>query len=130
MTETIIGLTGVIIGGLIGIIVQIISSRSDLKKWQKERIIESLRNKRESLDRKTKEYKEKLIDGMENGTYEAEMCFDFLYLFPQNVCSAFDLLINEKDPKKRRDFYHNVISEMKQALLDIDKKIELEIYKK
>jgi len=129
MTEAIIGLTGVIIGGIIGTIGQIILLCFDRKKWRKEATIKHLKTKKEQLEEKYKGYMEKLYKGMEKNSYNSEMVFDFKITFPKNVSDAFENMMRDKDKsfetKKTHSFL--IISEMKKSLSEIDQQIEREI---
>lgn len=130
MKETIIGLIGVIIGAIIGIIGQALLFRFEYKKWRKEAMIKYLKDKREELEKKYEECREKIWDGMKTNSYNVDMVFTFKSIFPKNVCEAFDELMESEKPIEERKFLcWHVIDEMKKSLAEIDDKIEKEINK-
>jgi len=131
MKDAIIGLAGVIIGGIIGTMGQIILSRFDYKKWKKEKTIKQLENKKEELKKEYEKYEQELIEGIGKDVLDSGMIFSFQFLFPKNVSKAFEKMMNEKNrtPKIRTFHLWNIQSEMKKSLTKIDEKIEKEINK-
>ena len=122
-------LVGVIIGGLIASITPVVNLIYKDKKWRKEKRIENLRIKKEELERKYGECREKLYEGLQEGSYDADMVFNFEIIFPQNVSEAFSNMMYDEDKsfeaKKKHSFL--IITEMKKSLVKIDKEIEEEL---
>lgn len=122
-------LVGVIIGGLIVSIASVATLIYEDKKWRKEKRIENLRIKKEELERKYGECREKLYEGLQKGSYDTDMVFNFEIIFPQNVSEAFRNMMHDKDKsfeaKKKHSFL--IITEMKKSLVKIDKEIEEEL---
>ena len=126
---SLIGLCGAIVGGIIGIAGQIVLAFFDYKKWKKEKKIESLRMKRDRLEKLIEETHKRLIDGMEKDFYSSDMISNFKFIFPENVFNAFDNLMKDKDQtveNKNKHFYF-IMSAIKKSLSDIDEEIEKEI---
>lgn len=119
-------LYGVIIGGLIASIAPLFSLVMEQKKTRRTERLMFLRDKRAQLEQAFTEAEAKLDTGLDHDQFEPGMVFDFMRLFPKNVYEAFDAMMLEKDrtPDKLKHHYHEIVSEMKTALAEVDRQIE------
>lgn len=134
MYEAIIGLIGVVIGAIIGIVNQYIFAYFDVKKWKKDKIIENLRIKRSDLSEKYDKCIPELYKSMKEGLFNAEMTFEIIHTFPENVVESFrefefGNLDNKEKIEKAQKSAWNMIREMKRSLSEIDEQIKREIEK-
>ena len=128
MSET---LLAVIIGGLIGAPVPVLTIIYYNKRWKKEKIISHLREKKKNLITHFETAKDKLIEGMEKNSYDIDMMSDFDFIFPETVSKAFEELMSDKekhvDKIKFKFHYYTILRAMKSSLSEIDRQIEDEI---
>ena len=126
MSETLIG---VIFGGIIASIIPVVTLIYEHKKWKKGKRIENLRIKKEELEKKYEECKEKLYEGLQKEIYDTDMVFNFRSIFPKNVSEAFIKMMEDKDrsTESKKDHSILIIAEMKKSLAEIDKEIEKEL---
>ena len=124
MSETIIG---VLIGGGIGLVMPIISLCINQRQLRRERIIHHLKEKKGVLKDEFSEAKELLLEAMEKNNYSIDMVSKIRILFPKKVLDAYNKLIEEKDKRKYKFHYLNILDAMHEELLEIDRKIEEEV---
>ena len=131
MKETIMTLIGVLIGGIISIMGQFLVNHFNYKKWQKDRLIEELKSKKENLNQEYRKIKNKLIKGVRDNNYDIDMLTTIVFLFPKNIQDAFNEMVKDKNETldNRRIHLYKIMSEIKQYFVEIDKKIEEEIKK-
>ena len=122
MNDTIIG---VVIGGVIASFGTGISMWLNHKQWkaeQKIKVLESKKNKFETLSIKTLD---SLKDGMENNKYSSDMISNILIIFPKNVSKKFTDFMSKKNKTTQdlQDSFLNISLEIKKVIADIDKEI-------
>lgn len=117
----------ILIGGLLASIFPVINLFLDNSKWRKENKIKYLEKKKEELKKSYEKTLNSLSDSMEKDEFDADLITEFIKIYPENVYSAFRKMVVEKDKKKYKDHYFNIIGEMKKSLSDIDKEIKKEL---
>ena len=131
MTEAIIGLIGVVIGGVIGIVGQIIVAHFANKIWKKEKRIENLRIKRDKLEAKYNKCASDLFESLKTDLYDMDSSLDVIHSFSTNIYDAFfKVIANKKVGKPADDLKLNIgefIAETKKSLNEIDTEIQKEI---
>lgn len=127
-----IGFIGVIIGGIIASFTTLISLLLDYKSREKERKIKNLRLRKEGLEKKFTEARNRLNDDMKKDSYSSDMIANFEIIFPEKIWQAFKDMMTDKDKteKKKVKHFYLIMKAMKESLKIIDDKIEKEINKK
>ncbi len=129
MSEAIIGLIGVIIGGLIVTVAQFITHFLNYRKWKKEIKIQHLRLRRDKLEQVFNKAKKEILDGMTKNSYDIDMISDLQFYFPKEVFQSFEKIITGKEEREfnKKMLFFLIIKEMKKSLAKIDEEIEEEI---
>ncbi len=129
MQEALFGLVGVVLGGMIGIVGQLVSIHLENKKWKKEKLIEDLRIKKHNLENKYAEALPEVRKSLDAEYINAEVALDMIHYFPENVQDAFRTLMNplEHNTGTKRSNYFKLISEVKKSLNNIDAEIKEKI---
>jgi len=126
MSEAIVGLIGVLLGGLISALIQYGSNSSDYRKWKVDKKIELLKEKKINLKNEFKESRKLFEIGLEQDTISIDMATDMYYIFPNNVSKAFKIFIDDDDKSEssKKKHYYKITKQMKIALSKIDEDIE------
>jgi hypothetical protein len=115
MKEAIMALISVFIGAIISIIGQFLVNYFNYKKWQKDRLIEELKSKKENLNKEYRKIKNKLIKGVADNNYDMDMVTTINFLFTKNVQDAFNEMIKDKNNTldNRKIHLYKIMSEIK-----------------
>ena len=122
MSET---LQGVLIGGFIGLLMPLITLRSTNSKWEKEKQLERLKQKKEHYKAAFDKAADKLAEFIETRMMSTDV-LDFDISFPKEVSKAFKIMIedDDKSPEKTRGNYWLLIASMKKYLKSLDDEID------
>jgi hypothetical protein len=129
MSET---LLGVIIGGLIASVTPITMLILDYRRWQRQAKLEQLRLERSRLEKMFRVNLKKLSQAIAENSFPSDMIMDFILTMPKEVSIKFKEFLADPDKTdaKYKKAYISLVSSMKKALSDIDRRIEDIIFKK
>ena len=125
-------LLGVIIGGLIASVTPIIMLILDHKRWQRQATLEQLKFERNRLEKIFRANLKRLARAIAENSYPSDMIMDFILTMPGEVSAKFKefLADPEKTDAKCNKAYMTIVSSMKMALSDVDRRIENIIFEK
>jgi hypothetical protein len=119
-------LIGVIVGGGIGIVGSIIVAGLDWMKWKSDRKIKLLVNRRDRLERSTRDLREMIVHGIVEGRTNIDAITTIALRWPNSVFDAFDAMQKDENRSKEnlQAHYLKISLAMNKALADLDAEIE------
>lgn len=129
MSDTLIG---VLIGGMIASITPLVMLILDHRRWQRESKLEHLKSERKRLERMFRENLQRLSKAIAKNSYPSDMMMDFLLTMPKMISMQFKEFLADpnKTDSRCKKAYLSIGLSMKQALSEIDNRIETIISRK